>query len=445
MNITTRFAPSPTGYLHVGNIRTAIVSWLFARSENGKFILRIDDTDIERSKPEYTEAIKEDLKWLGLDWDTIKFQSKRIEQYENVKKKLIEIGRLYPCYESQEELEMKKKIMLNRNLPPIYDRASLKLSEEKKKELEEQGIKPHWRFLIDKEDIIWDDKIRGRLHFKASNISDPVLIRGDGSMTYTIATVWDDIEFGVTDVVRGEDHVTNSAVHIQIFKALGAIPPSFAHLSLLNSKSGEISKRIGGFDIRTLRENGIEPMAINSFLAKIGTSDPVEFRSSLQELIKEFSIKKFNKSPVNYDIAELERINAKLIHSLKYVEVKSKLSEMGLDGIDENFWEAVRPNISCLKEVELWRKICRDIIEPVVKEKEFTNIAAGLFPEGAITTDTWDEWIAKVKEKTGKVGKNLFMPLRKALTGMEHGPELKYMLPLIERAKIVSRLKGEKA
>ncbi|AIF80872.1 glutamyl-tRNA ligase [endosymbiont of Acanthamoeba sp. UWC8] len=445
MSVITRFAPSPTGYLHVGNVRTAIVSWLFARSMGGKFILRIDDTDVERSKDEYTEAIKEDLKWLGLDWDRIEFQSNRVEKYEAVKERLIKEGRLYPCYETKEELEMKKKIMLNRNLPPIYDRASLKLSDEKKRELEEQGIKPHWRFLIDKEDIVWDDGVRGNLHFKAANISDPVLIRADGSMTYTIATVWDDIEFGITDIIRGEDHVTNSAIHIQIFKALGSTPPNFAHLSLLNSKSGEISKRIGGFDIRSLRESGIEPMAINSFLAKIGTSDPIEIKSSLEELIKDFSIKKFSKSPVNYDISELERLNTKLVHNLKYSEVKERLNGLNIGEVDESFWEAVKPNINTIKEVELWSKICREDITPTIDDKDFTASAAELLPEEEVTINTWDEWISKIKEKTGKSGKNLFMPLRKAITGMEHGPELKYILPLIGRDKIIARLGGEKA
>lgn len=442
MTVVTRFAPSPTGLLHVGNVRTALVAWLFARNHNGKFILRIDDTDTERSKQEYVDAIFEDLEWLGLTWDKLEFQSKRKKIYEVIKQKLISLGRLYPCYETQEELGVKKKARLSRNLPPIYDRAALNLTIEQKAEYEQKGIKPHWRFLIADEDIEWEDGVRGKLHFKAHNLSDPVLIRADGSMTYTIASVWDDIEFGITDIIRGEDHVTNSAVHIQIFKALGYTPPRFSHLSLLKPQDNQkISKRLGGFDIRSLRGNGIEAIAIESLLAKVGTSQPVEISRSLNELIAEFSISAFSKSPVIYDINELERLNTKLIHILSFNEVRDRLSDLN---IDEQFWDTVKPNLNSLDEIKLWVKICKDKIRCNLSDtdKEFISLAKRVLPEGDINENTWDDWISNIKENTCRKGKELFMPIRVALTGIEHGPELKYLLPLLGREKIIERMSG---
>ena len=439
--VTTRFAPSPTGYLHVGNIRTALVNWLYARSHDGKFILRIDDTDKERSKSEYVDAIKYDLEWLGLHWDEIHFQSQRMELYEQAKAKLIADKRLYPCYESQEELELKKKVLLSRNLPPIYDRSALKLSDEEKKQFAANGINAHWRFLMDNTPIEWQDDVCGKIHFDPKKINDPILIRGDGTMTYMIATIVDDIDLGITHIIRGKDHISNSAIHVQMFKALSATPPKLAHLSLIQSKEGEISKRLGGFDIKNLRDSGMHPMAILSFFAKLGTSDPIEFRKILKELCKDFSISKFGKADTNYDLLELERLNTKLIHHMNYAEAKQYLPTH----VNEDFWEKVKTNLSKINEVEDWWKICNQVMNPVITDLNFTQIASQLLPRGVWGENTWNEWINQVKTSTNKNGKELFMPIRLALTGMEHGPELKNLLPLLGREKAFDRLNGKSA
>lgn len=441
MTVKTRFAPSPTGYLHVGNVRTALVNWLFAKSQGGKFMLRIDDTDVERSKEEFVDGIKEDLKWLGLNWDEIHFQSQRMALYEAAKKRLIEQGRLYPCYESQEELEIKKKILLNRNLPPIYDRSALKLSKEQREELEAKGIRPHWRFYIEDKDISWVDGVRSEIKFEAKNISDPVLIRADGSMTYMIASVVDDIDFEISTIIRAEEHITNSAIQIQMFEALAAKAPNMAHLSLIKSKEGKISKRLGGYDIKSMREEGIHPIAILSFLAKLGTSDAIEFRKSHAELEREFSLKKFNKAIATYDIQELERVNTKLVHHLNYQEVQSILPQY----IDESFWEKVKTNLNKVNEVLDWWKVCNELLQPVIMDLEFTKEASQMLPNGDWDAGTWNEWISLVKSTTGKSGRDLFMPIRLALTGMEHGPELKNLLPLLGREKAFERLNGRAA
>jgi glutamyl-tRNA synthetase len=435
MTIITRFAPSPTGYLHVGNIRTALINWLFARANNGKFILRIDDTDKERSRQEYTDGILRDMEWLGLHWDEIHYQSKRTDLHENAKKSLIDMGRLYPCFESTEELEVKKKVALARNLPPIYDRAAKRLSAEEIAKLSD-SIKPHYRFFMDGTGIEWDDGVKGKISFDSKNIGDPVLVRADGTMTYMIASVADDIDLNITDIIRGEDHITNSAVHMQMFAALGKQPPKLSHLSLLKSKDGEISKRLGGFDISSLRDAGIHPMAITSFLAKTGTSDPIEFKHSLEDLVKEMSLSKFSKSPTTYNISELERINTKLTHNLSYAEVKHYIP----DYVNEDFWLKVRPNLNTILDVTTWWNICCNEITPPDFDKEFTKLASQFIPEGTFDDKTWDAWIAKVKEQTGRNGKDLFMPIRIALTGEEHGPELKNLLPILGREKAIARL-----
>lgn len=436
--VITRFAPSPTGLLHVGNARTALINWLFAKANGGKFILRIDDTDKERSRPEFEDAIKRDLEWLGLEWDEIYHQSKRLELYEDAKNQMIKNGRLYPCYETQEELEIKKKIALNRNLPPQYDRAALKLPAEEKAKFEARGVLPHYRFLLSEQPIGWEDGVRGTIHFDPKNIGDPVLVRGDGTMTYMIASVVDDIDFKITNIIRGEDHITNSAIHIQMFEALQAQPPNFAHLSLIKHSEGKISKRVGGFDIASLREMGIQPIALNSFLTKMGSSDPIEYRKSLSELIQEFSLKKFSKAPATYDLLDLERLNKKLIHNLTFSEAKASLPPQ----VDEQFWDTVKVNLNTIEEIQQWWTICNEKITPIIQDIEFTKEAAKYLPEGQWDDTTWDDWIKALKQATGRTGADLFMPLRKALTGMEHGPELKKLLPILGREKTVSRLKG---
>ncbi len=443
MTVITRFAPSPTGLLHIGNVRTALICYMIAKKEGGQFMLRLDDTDIERSTESYADAIKEDLQWLGLEWDFTSKQSDRMVRYDEIKQKLIADGRLYPCYETAEELDIKRKMLISRGLPPIYDRAALKLTEADKKKLEAEGKRPHWRFKLDETAVIkWNDQIKGPIHFEAKNLSDTVLIRANGAPTYMLPSAIDDMDFGITHIVRGEDHVSNTAVQIQIFEAIGSKLPSFAHHSLIKGKEGKISKREGGFDVGSLRETGIEAMAITSFMARLGTSDPVEARTTLKELVDHFDINKFGKAAAIYDFAELERMNPKVLHITPYAQVKDR-PEMG--GIDEEFWLSVRPNLTKLSEIKDWWAICKQAVTPVIDNLEFTKEASQSLPEGNWTTETWGEWINKVKAATGKNGKELFMPIRKALTARDNGPELKYILPLIGREKALARLSGKAA
>jgi glutamyl-tRNA synthetase len=437
MSVKVRFAPSPTGFLHVGNVRTALINWLFAKKNNGHFLLRIDDTDSERSKKEYEAAIKEDLSWLGITWDSIEHQSSRFDRYRLAADKLSSDGRLYPCYETPEELDIQRKMLAGRGLPPIYNRAALKLSDEQKKKLEAEGRRPHYRFLLNDEAIEWDDLIRGKTHFKATHMSDPVLIREDGVPVYTLASVVDDGELNATHVIRGEDHVSNTAVQIQLYKALDFAVPQFAHMALLKTKEGEMSKRLGGNDIRALRENGILPMAVNSLLARMGTSDPVEAFADMRPLIDSFDFSKFGRAPANYDVAELEKLNEKLLHQLPFAAVKDKLPFA-----DESFWLGVRANLKNLAEAKMWWDILHGEVQADLShdEREFARSTIDKLPPEPWDEATYDAWMAAVKPTTPRKGKELFMPLRKALTGLEHGPELKKLLPLLLHDKVVKRL-----
>lgn len=405
-------------------------------------ILRIDDTDRERSKKEYEDNIKRDLEWLGLEWDKVFRQSERMDRYYTAKDKLIADGRLYPCYESQEELDMKRKNLIKRGLPPIYDRSALKLTDREKREFKNKGIKPHWRFLLNEEEITWDDGIRGVMHFKPENITDPILFKEDGNMTYTLASVVDDIEFNITHIMRGEDHLTNSATHIQIFKALGVQKiPQLSHLSLLSSKAGEISKRLGGFDIASLRDKGIEPMTINSFLAKIGTSDPIDCFYSLNDLKASFDIKKFSKAPINYDYEELQKFNVKMIHHMPFEIAKDRLNDLGITFESEKFWHAMHGNLDTTSDAKIWYDVCYgDIPQVDGLDKNFLRTAADLLPENPWNESIWSIWTDKIKQQTGKKGKELFSTLRKALTGHESGPEMKSLVTLIGRDKVIQRL-----
>lgn len=442
MTVITRFAPSPTGLLHIGNARTALITWLYARAHGGKFILRIDDTDLARSTKEYEVAIKNDLQWLGLAWDETFNQSDRVDKYEAARQQLIKEGRLYPCYETQEELEFKRKLQLAAHKPPVYDRSGLHLTTEQKARYQEQGRKPHYRFLMEDENIEWDDMVKGKIHYKGTNIGDPILIREDGSMTYILCSAVDDMEHKVSHIIRGEDHVTNTAVQIQIFEALGADIPTFGHLSLVKSRESKISKREGGFDVASLRgEEGLEAMAINSFFALIGTSEPVASAKDLNELVANFDITTFSKSPTTYMPEELIRINHKLIIDMEYEEVKGRLQEIGAGEVDEAFWLAVRPNLERLHEAKDWWQICHHPVTAHNLDKEYLSAAAALLPEGEIDTSTWQKWTKAIAAGTGKAGRDLFMPLRLALTGMEQGPELKTLLPLIGRVEVLQRLK----
>ncbi len=442
MTMITRFAPSPTGLLHVGSLRTALITWFATRSKSGKFILRIDDTDQERSKKEYVNAIKKDLAWCGIDWDLCFYQSDRLAKYKKAKQKLIKSGRLYPCYETEEGLAFKKKSLLSRNLPPIYDRASLNLTSNKKQELEKRGVKSYWRFLLTDKEIVWNDKVRGELKFSAKNLSDPVLIRTDGTLTYSLASVVDDIEYGITDIIRGEDHISNSAVHIQLFEALGVKPPEFTHISLLSTKEKKLSKRVGGFNVKELKEKGILSLSLAIFLSKIGTSEVIDAEKRIPDLIKEFEFSKLNKATVQYDYTELAIFNTKVIHSLDYNEVKDELQNLGINDIDEEFWLSVRGNIERIEDVMKWWRICKEDIKTKVLDKELIKIAREQLPQEEFNFKTWDIWMNNIKKNTSKRGKELLLPIRIALTGEDKGPELRNLLPIINKELVLKRLEN---
>lgn len=444
MTVAVRFAPSPTGKLHVGSARTALIVWLWARKNKGTFLLRIDDTDLERSREENVEDIMEGLKWLGLDWDNFARQRDRAADYDKAIQKLKDNGRLYPCYETEEELALKRKVQLSRGLPPIYDRAALGLTEEQKQKYEEEGRKPHWRFKLHHEPIKWHDLVRGDVEFHGKDMTDPVLVREDGRPLYHICSVVDDIDFKITHIVRGEDHVTNTACHIQMFEALGAKPPTLAHVTLLGDmEGGKLSKRKGGFGIKSLREEvGIEPMALVSLVARIGTSDPIEPLFTMQEVIDSFDFSKFSRNLPKFDEEELYRLNAKILHQTEFSAVKDRLAALGLGKIDESFWLAVRPNLEVLSDIADWWHVAKGDVKPVIADPEFARVAAELLPESPWDNTTWEKWVAAIKQKTDRKGKQLFMPLRCALTGQEHGPELKELLPLIGRERVLERLKA---
>jgi glutamyl-tRNA synthetase len=443
MTLKVRFAPSPTGKLHVGNARMALINFLYARSTGGTFLLRVDDTDQERSKPEYEQGIRDDLTWLGLNWDEEEHQSKRLARYEEVFETLKASGDVYACYDTPEELDYMRKRLRNRGKAPIYDRSALKLSDDDKAKLEAEGRVAHWRFKIPTDDVIWTDLVQGEKNFLAENLADPVIRREDGAFLYMMPSAIDDIDMGVTHVLRGEDHVSNTAVQITMFKVLGAKVPEFAHLPLLSGTEGEkLSKRIGSLSLGDLRADGLEAMSINSLLAYLGTSENMEATGSLDELIKTFDIKNFGRGTPKFDSKELDRLNAKIIHDMSWSDVKSKL---GIEGADEAFWEAVRPNLTRLKDAKEWADIVFGQVTPIVENADFADKALSVLPEGQWDETTWKTWTDLVKEATGCKGKDLFMPLRRILTGMEHGPELKVLLPLLGREKAVARLSAKTA
>jgi len=442
MNIITRFAPSPTGLLHVGNIRTALIDWLFTRKNGGKFILRIDDTDLERSTQEFEHQIKEDLKWLGMSWDETFNQKDRTDRYQEITNDLISRGTLYPCYETKEELEFKRKIQLSQGKPPIYDRSALSLSKEQISQYENEGRTPHYRFKLSNKNISWHDLVRGNVSFDGQIASDPILIREDGSWTYMLCSAIDDIDCNVTHVIRGEDHISNTVVNIEIFHVLGKTPPIFAHVSRVTSKTAEMSKRAGGFDIKSLREQGIEPMALLNFLSTIGTSKPVTKFTHIDEVIRNFDIESLSKSPSVYDETELWNLNHKILSQLTFSEIRSRVQQE----LDEHFWLAIRNNIQRLPEVDIWFNICRKPVTPIMNDndRDFLAQTATLLDDHHTFDETsWDKWLRSIKSNTTRKGKELFLPIRLALTGLPHGPELQFILPLITKEKAIKRLMGE--
>lgn len=446
MTVKVRFAPSPTGRIHVGNVRTALMNVLFARGQGGQVLLRIDDTDLERSTAEYEQGIKDDLTWLGLHWDETFNQSHHFDRYEAAKARLVEAGYLYPCYETEEEIDRKRKIQRAQGKPPVYDRAALNLTDADRAALEAEGRKPHWRFKLSGGRIEWTDLVRGPSHIETSSVSDPVLIRADGSYLYTLPSVVDDLEAGITHIIRGEDHVTNSAAQIEIFEALGGkgASPRLGHHPLLMGKDGEkLSKRIGSLSVKGLREDeDIEPMAVLSLLAKLGTSDPVEARGSLEALASDFDLGKLSRTPARFDPADLERLNAKLVHEMTYPDVKDRLAALNADS-GEAFWNAVRDNLVRVRDVAEWRQLIDGPVTPVIEDAGFAKAAADLLPEGPLDQTSWSTWTGAVKDATGRKGKDLFMPLRLALTGQPRGPEMAVLLPLIGADTARARLLGQ--
>lgn len=434
MTIVTRFAPSPTGNLHVGNVRTALHNWMWAKKHGGRFLLRIDDTDLDRSKEEYVDGIHADLTWLGLDWDGEERQSARFDLYERRFEELKAAGRVYACYETPEELELRRKVLLGRGLPPVYERKDADAPVP-------EGRAPHWRFRLDHDAMIeWPDLVRGPQHFDPKLMSDPVIRRADGSWLYMLPSAIDDIDMGITHVVRGEDHVTNTATQLQMFAALGATPPQFAHEALLTGTEGKLSKRLGSLGMDAFRERGIEPMAIIALLARLGTSEPVEPVTRADPLIATIDFAHFGRTPARFDEEELAQLNAKILHHTDFSSVVDRLPE----GVTPEAWDAIRPNIATLADVaEWWAVVSGDVVarlEP--EERDYLAEAARVAANMEWSADPWHALTDALKQSSGRKGKALFLPLRQALTGHDHGPDMKALLPLIGRERAIARLES---
>jgi len=457
MTVIVRFAPSPTGYIHIGNTRPALFNWLFAKQRGGQFILRYDDTDVIRSKQEYADQIAVDLDWLGIKPDRVERQSERMAAYDAAAQKLKDAGLLYPCYETAEELERRRKIRLSRKLPPVYGREALKLTDNEKAAFEAEGRKPHWRFLLPnhggdpfemtRTEIKWDDAVRGTQTVDLSSMSDPVLIREDGTYLYTLPSVVDDIEMGVTHIIRGDDHVTNTGVQISIFQALGAQAPGFGHHNLLTTATGEgLSKRTGSLSIMSLREDGFEPMAVASMAVLTGSSTNITTMPNMEALVDAFDITSVTKSAAKFDPADLDALNEPLVHAMAFDEVKDRLAAAGIDLADnraEPFWHLIRRNLKRVPQAGEWWPLITDgpFKDATLdgEDLEFARMAFDKLPAGDLTSDTWKAWTDGLKAETGRKGRGLFMPLRVALTGRQWGPELPDLLPLLGREAVLAR------
>lgn len=439
MTVVTRFAPSPTGRLHVGNIRTALHNWLWARRQGGRFLLRLDDTDRERSEERFVDAIRADLAWLEFNPDGEARQSERFALYEARFEELVREGRVYPAYETAQELELKRKVLLGRGLPPVYDRAALRLSDADRARLEADGVRPHWRFQLNEDAAIgWDDLVRGPQSFDPATMSDPVIRRADGSWLYMLPSAIDDIDMGVTHVVRGEDHVSNTALQLQMFDAMGAAPPAFAHAALLTGTEGKLSKRLGSLGVDHFREEGVEPEAVRALLARLGTSDPVEPFADAEPLIASFDFGRFGRAPARFDEAELKAVNARIVHQLSFEHVAGRLpAEM-----DAAAWEAVRPNLHAVAEAAQWQAVIDGPVtaDIAAEDRDYLAEAAAVAAEMEWAGDPWHTLTGVLKDRTGRKGKALFLPLRQALTGLGHGPDMAALLPLIGRNRTIARL-----
>jgi glutamyl-tRNA synthetase len=435
--VTTRFAPSPTGFIHVGNLRTALMNYLIARKSGGTFILRLDDTDRERSRQEYADGIMEDLTWLGLAWDRVEKQSLRLERYRAAAEDLKRAGRFYECFETPTELDLKRKKAAAMGRPPVYDRNSLQLSEDARAAMRAEGRQGYWRFLLDQRRIEWTDGIIGPLSIDAGSLSDPVLIRADGQVLYTFASSVDDIDMGVTHIVRGADHVTNTATQIQIMAAMGGTPPEFAHHSLLTGAKGEeLSKRLGTLSLRDLRAAGVAPMALLSLMARLGSSRPVELAGSLDELAAGFDPGTFGAAPTKFDPEDLWPLTRGVTQGLPFDAVRDRIAGLGIPAAQaEAFWAAVRGNLTRPEDMADWADLVLKGAVPAVDEadRDFVDQALALLPPGPWGPLTWSEWTAAVKAATGRKGKDLFRPLRRALTGRDAGPEMAELMPLLRR------------
>lgn len=443
-----RFAPSPTGYLHLGNIRTALINWLFARAHDGRFILRLDDTDVGRSQQKYADQIEEDLLWLGLNFDEVVKQSDRLSHYEKAAEFLKEKGRLYPCYETPDELDLQRKLQSSSGKPPLYNRAALSLTPEQKDKYKAEGRKPHWRFKMEKGEIRWNDLVRGEVVFQGELLNDPILIREDGSPLFTFATSVDDFEMEITHIIRGEDHVTNTAQQIQLMETLAGKPNPihFGHLALIAGGKGEgLSKREGSLSIVQLREEGLEPLAINSLLAKLGTSDSIGPHMSLKGILAEFNIQKFGRATPKLDPEDLWQMNVKILQILPFDQVKERLETMEMKDVTPEFWVLVQKNIIKFREIKEWWMICYGHKAFIEENKSLLEVAEHFLPLEPWDDNTFKVWMDEVKQDTGLKGKELFMPIRKALTGREHGPELKDLILLMGRPKVLNRLQTARA
>ena len=439
MTVTTRFAPSPTGHIHIGNLRSALMNFLIAKKAGGTFILRLDDTDRERSRQEYADSIKRDLEWLGLHWDRVERQSDRLDRYAEAADGLRASGRLYEVFETPTELDLKRKKQLNMGRPPVYDRAGLALTDEQKAALRTEGREGYWRFRLDHERIEWTDGIIGAVSIDAASVSDPVLIRHDGQVLYTFASSVDDIDMGVTHIVRGADHVTNTATQIQIMRAMGGTPPAFAHHSLLTGPGGEeLSKRLGALSLRDLRDKGVAPEALLSLMARLGSSQPVELRMSLDAIAEGFALSQFGAAPTRFDAEDLWPLTREANHARPFPEVADRVRALGVpEALAERFWTVASQNITTLDDLGAWWTLMTEGAEPQIApdDRAFVEQALALLPPPPYGERAWSDWTAAVKAESGRKGAALFMPLRKALTGQAHGPDMGQLMPLLQRIR----------
>ena len=444
MTIRTRFAPSPTGLLHVGNARAALFCYLFAKGQGGQFMLRYDDTDEARSTDAFSQAIDEDLAWLGLTPDLTARQSERFARYEEVFAALQEKGLVYACFETPEELDKKRKRQLARGMPPVYDRAALALSDAEKQAHKEAGNAPHWRFKLSGNVVVWEDLVRGTQKIETGSLSDPVIRRADGTWLYTLPSVVDDLDMDITNVIRGEDHVTNSGAQIELIEALGGDVPSFAHFSLmLGADGGNLSKRIGSLSLKDLREQGFEAMSLNSLIASLGTADPVEPVQEMSSLIDGFDMSRLGRAPARFDQEDVARLNARILHDMSFADARPRLAALGA-GEDEAFWLGVRGNLERFDEISDMLQLINGPITPVIEDEDSAFIATAreALPAAPLTAESWSSWTSALKQQTGRKGRALFMPLRQALTGQAHGPEMQHLLPLIGYDRAMARLSG---